>query len=323
MTTSSQLKPKPKRKPDWLRVKLPGGAKLHDIKARLRSEKLYTVCEEARCPNIGECWNEGTATIMILGDTCTRGCRFCAVGSGNPKGWLDPLEPRKCADTVRAMNLNYVVITCVDRDDLADGGAGQFAEVIRAVQREKPDCLVEVLVSDYGGNPDSIGKVVAAGPDVFAHNLETVRRLTPRVRDPRAGYDQSLEVLRLAKAMEPRRVTKSSLMLGLGETESEILTTLADMRDVGVDVVTMGQYLRPSSKQLDVEEYVAPETFDALADKARGMGFLYVAAGPLVRSSYRAGEYFLANHLARENAYRLRGIAVENVKNVPQGPMEV
>lgn len=307
-------KQKPQRKPEWLRVKLPGGEKLHDIKSRLRGQKLFTVCEEARCPNIGECWNEGTATIMILGDTCTRGCRFCAVSSGNPRGWVDPLEPKKCADTVVAMNLNYVVVTCVDRDDLPDGGAGQFAAVIRAIQKARPSCLVEVLASDYRGERSSVAKVVSAGPDVFAHNLETVRRLTPRVRDPRAGYDQSLEVLAYVKELEPRRVTKSSLMLGLGETREEILETMADMRAVGVDVVTLGQYLRPSGKQLKVEEYVAPETFDSLAQAAREMGFLYVAAGPLVRSSYRAGEYFLANHLARENAYALRG----NDETIPQ-----
>lgn len=299
------------RKPEWLRVKAPGGDAIHDIKKRLRDQKLFTVCEEAKCPNMGECWNEGTATIMILGETCTRGCRFCAVKSGNPRGWLDPLEPRKCADTVLAMNLNYVVITCVDRDDLPDGGADQFAKTIQAVQLAKPDCLVEVLTSDYSGNRESIAIVADAGPDVFAHNLETVSRLTPKVRDPRAGYRQSLDVLAFVKEREPERITKSSLMLGLGETRDEILETLTDMRRVGVDVVTLGQYLRPTKKHLEVEAYLEPAYFDSLADEAREMGFLYVAAGPLVRSSYRAGEYFLANHLARRQAYNLRKHVME------------
>ncbi len=311
MTTQTLTKKKrarPERKPEWLRVKLPGGEKLHEIKRDLREKKLFTVCEEAKCPNIGECWNMGTATIMILGEICTRGCRFCAVTSGNPRGYLDPLEPQKCADTVAAMNLSYVVITCVDRDDLADGGAGQFARVIEAVRARKPDCLVEVLTSDYRGERASIEVVANAAPDVFAHNLETVERLTPEVRDPRAGYRQSLEVLAYVKQLEPERVTKSSLMLGLGETRAEILTTLADLRLAGVDVVTMGQYLKPSGKHLDVVEHIHPQAFDELADRAREMGFLYVASGPLVRSSYRAGEFFLANHLARKRAMALRGV---------------
>ncbi len=302
-----KAKAKPARKPEWLRMKLPGGDQVHEIKSRLREKKLFTVCEEARCPNLGECWSQGTATLMILGDTCTRGCRFCNVKSGNPRGWLDPLEPQKTAESVIAMDLNYVVITCVDRDDLPDGGAGQFAAVIREIQRVKPDCLVEVLASDYAGVRENIATVANAGPDVFAHNLETVKRLTPTVRDPRAGYQQSLEVLAYIKELEPERITKSSLMLGLGETRDEVLETFADMRRHGVDVVTLGQYLRPSRKHLEVVEYLAPERFDALAEDARQMGFLYVAAGPMVRSSYKAGEYFLANHLARQKAYRVRG----------------
>jgi lipoic acid synthetase len=301
-----KVKTPPARKPDWLRVKIPGGQQHHDIKKDLRSKKLYTVCEEAKCPNIGECWNSGTATIMILGDTCTRGCRFCAVKSGNPKGWLDPLEPANCAETVRTMNLNYVVLTCVDRDDLEDGGAGQFAKVIDAIQEAKPDCMIEVLTSDYQGNRQSIQRVADASPDVFAHNLETVRRLTPTVRDPRAGYDQSLEVLRYVKELEPERITKTSLMLGLGETRDELIESFEDMRAAGVDVLTLGQYLQPTRKHLQVQRYLPPEEFDALADVANAMGFLYVASGPLVRSSYKAGEYFLANHIARKKALALR-----------------
>jgi len=294
------------RKPDWLRVPLPGSGEFHQIKTGLREKKLFTVCEEAKCPNIGECWSEGTATLMILGETCTRGCRFCAVSSGNPNGWLDPLEPAKCADTVVAMQLSYVVVTCVDRDDLEDGGAGQFARVIRAINEAQPDCFVEVLTSDYCGNRAAISQIVEAGPDVFAHNIETVRSLTPSVRDPRATYQQSLDVLAYVKELEPRRITKSSLMLGLGETRTQILETLADLRGVGVDALTLGQYLQPTRKHLDVQEFIAPEVFDDLADQARDMGFLYVASGPLVRSSYKAGEFFLKNELARRKAYELR-----------------
>lgn len=295
------------RKPDWLRVSMPSGDRVHELKMRLRSQKLYTVCEEAKCPNMGECWSEGTATIMILGDVCTRGCRFCAVSSGNPRGLVDANEPAKCADTVEAMNLRYVVITCVDRDDLPDGGAAQFAAVIEAIRERRPECLVEVLTSDYRGVRESVTRIVEARPDVFAHNLETVRRLTPTVRDPRASYDQSLRVLAMVKEMEPERITKSSLMLGLGETADEVMETLADLRAVGVDVVTMGQYLQPNYKLLPVQRYLPPQEFDELAERARALGFLYVAAGPLVRSSYKAGEYFLANHLARDKAFRLRG----------------
>ena len=299
------------RKPPWLKVPPPGGPTYRKLKATIGDEGLNTVCEEANCPNIGECWERGTATFMILGDVCTRGCRFCAVTSGNPRGWLDPLEPKKCADTVAAMNLRYVVVTCVDRDDLPDGGAGQFAAVIRAIRERKPDCFVEVLTSDYGGKREDIGRVLEAAPDVFAHNVETVKRLTPTVRDRRAGYELSLSVLAQAKQMEPKRITKTSLMLGLGETRDEILETLTHIRDARVDVVTLGQYLQPSRKHLAVASYLAPEVFDELAERAREMGFLYVASGPLVRSSYKAGEYFLANHLARERAYEVRGGAIE------------
>lgn len=306
MTALTQRK-KPVRKPEWLRIPLPGGDSHHGLKKDLREKKLYTVCEEAKCPNIGECWSQGTATIMILGEVCTRGCRFCAVTSGNPRGWLDPLEPQKTADTVAAMNLNYVVITCVDRDDLPDGGAEQFARVIEAVNQAKPDCFVEVLTSDYSGVQSSIRRVADAGPDVFAHNVETVRRLTPKVRDPRAGYDQSLDVLRYVKELEPRRITKSSLMLGLGETRAEIIEAMHDLRAADVDVLTLGQYLQPTRKHLDVVNYLTPEEFDALGEEARALGFLYVASGPLVRSSYKAGEYFLANELARRQAFEVRG----------------
>lgn len=286
-------------KPQWLRVRLPGGDHHHEIKKRLREKSLHTVCEEGKCPNIAECWGNRTATLMILGDTCTRGCRFCSVQSGNPHGKVDRQEPQKCAETVVAMGLSYVVLTCVDRDDLPDGGASHFAEVVRAIRARQPECRIEVLTSDYGGNPRHIETISNANPDVFAHNLETVRRLTPTVRDPRAGYDQSLNVLAIAKKLDSNRVTKSSLMLGLGESEDEVRTALRDLRRVGVDVVTLGQYLQPTRKQLPVQAFISPKRFDAWADEARQMGFLFVASGPLVRSSYRAAEAFLSQHVTR------------------------
>ncbi len=297
-----------RRKPPWLQVPLPGGDVHHDLKRSLRARNLHTVCEEAKCPNVGECWSSGTATIMILGEVCTRGCRFCSVKSGNPGGILDADEPKKCAEVVRAMNLNYVVVTCVDRDDLADGGAAHFADVIRAIHAEKPECFVEVLTSDYQGQRDSVAAILEAAPDVFAHNLETVEALTPRVRDPRASYRQSLSVLRMVKEIQPDRITKSSLMLGLGEDENQVRTTLHDMREAEIDVVTFGQYLQPSRKHLSVERFLAPEEFDRWAEEARSLGFLYVASGPLVRSSYKAGEFFLENHLAQKKALALRGV---------------
>lgn len=289
-----------KRKPDWLRVKIPGGDIHHGIKKTLRDKNLYTVCEEANCPNVGECWRAGTATIMILGEVCTRGCRFCSVQSGNPGGIVDPLEPEKCADTVVSMNLNYVVLTCVDRDDLPDGGARQFAKVIAAIQNAKPDCLIEVLVSDYQGRQVDVETVLSQNPNVFAHNIETIERLTPKVRDRRASYQQSLDVLEMAKKLRPDVLTKSSIMVGLGETEEEVETTMRDLRTRQVDIVTLGQYLQPTRKHLDVVDYITPQQFDRYAELAKELGFLYVASGPLVRSSYRAGELFLESHLSKK-----------------------
>jgi len=285
------------RKPEWLRVQLPGGDSHHRIKQTLRRRNLYTVCEEARCPNLGECWRSGTATLMVMGDVCTRGCRFCAVRSCNPKGWLDPLEPQKSAETVVAMGLNYVVITSVDRDDLPDGGAAHFADVIDAIHRARPSCLVEVLTPDFCGVARDIHRVLDAGPNVFAHNLETVRRLSRPIRDRRAGYQLSLDVLAEAKRYRPEMMTKSSLMLGFGETRDEVIESMRDLRGVDVDVLTLGQYLRPSRKHAPVAEYLDPAYFDELAHVAESLGFLYTAAGPLVRSSYKAGEFFIAHHL--------------------------
>ena len=281
------------RKPDWLRVRPPGGEAYGHLKGLLRTLDLHTVCEEAHCPNVWECWGGGTATIMLMGDRCTRGCRFCAVQSGNPHGLLDADEPRKVAEALADLGLSYVVLTSVDRDDLPDGGAAHFARTVREIKARDPDLLVEALIPDFRGDLEAVRTVVEAGPDVLDHNLETVRRLQATVRDPRAGYEQSLGVLRGAKALRPGLFTKSSLMLGLGEARKEILEAMRDLRANGVDLLTLGQYLRPSEWHLPVQEYVSPEAFDELRTAGEAMGFRYVAAGPLVRSSYRAGEFFV------------------------------
>ena len=287
------------RKPEWLKVRPPAGESVVRLRSLLRGLQLHTVCEEAHCPNVGECWGGGTATIMLLGDTCTRGCRFCAVTSGNPHGALDPLEPIKVAQAVAELDLSYVVLTSVDRDDLPDGGAAHFAQTVRSIKAVNPEILVETLVPDFRGDPEAVRTVLGGGQEVFDHNVETVRRLQATVRDPRANYDQSLFVLRHAKSVRPDVYTKSSIMLGLGEMEDEVLETLRDLREARVDIVTLGQYLRPSAWHLAVNEYVPPEAFDAYRRQAEAMGFLYVAAGPLVRSSYRAGEFFLESVLRK------------------------
>lgn len=284
-----------KSKPDWLRVGLPSGEKYQRLKQLVDHLRLNTVCEEARCPNVDECWGGGTLTLMLMGDTCTRGCRFCDVKSGRPEGEPDPQEPQKVAWAIDQLDLTYVVLTSVDRDDLEDGGADHFASTVEEIKKRDEEVVVEVLIPDFQGDRDAIGRIVESGPEVIAHNVETTRSLTPRVRDPRAGYDQSLGVLRLVKEMDPSRFTKSSVMIGLGETKEEVVETMRDLRAEGVDVLTVGQYLRPSKKHLEVEEYVPPETFDEYERIAKEMGFLYVASGPLVRSSYKAGEYFMEN----------------------------
>lgn len=281
------------RKPGWLRVRPPAGESYVELKSLFRSLGLHTVCEEAHCPNVWECWGGGTATIMLMGDTCTRGCRFCAVKSGNPRGALDIEEPRKVAIALAGMDLSYVVLTSVDRDDLPDGGAEHFARTIREIKGRRPDLLVEALIPDFQGDLDAVRKVVAAGVDVLDHNVETVERLQSQVRDRRANYRQSLHVLRSARQMRDGLYTKSSIMLGLGETREEVLKTMQDLRAADVDIVTLGQYLRPSSWHLPVQEYLPPEVFDGFREAGEGMGFAYVAAGPLVRSSYRAGEFFM------------------------------
>ncbi|OGF52689.1 MAG: lipoyl synthase [Candidatus Fraserbacteria bacterium RBG_16_55_9] len=285
------------RKPEWLKIRPPSGENYKHIKRALRAHDLHTVCEEARCPNVHECWGGGTATIMLMGGTCTRGCRFCAVTSGHPHGWLDPLEPWKVAKVLGEWGLEYVVLTSVARDDLADGGAGHFAQTVRAIKEHHPKMLIEVLIPDFQGNIESLKRVVDAKPDVIGHNIETVERLTPKVRDRRANYHQSLAVLQNVKLMDPTRHTKSSIMVGLGETETEVMETMRDLRSVGVDILTVGQYLRPTQRHLEVREYVHPDQFARYEKLGEEMGFLYVASGPLVRSSYRAGEFFLAGLL--------------------------
>jgi lipoic acid synthetase len=277
-------------KPDWLKVRMPAGERYEHVKRTLRELNLHTVCEEASCPNVGECWGGGTATVMLMGDVCTRGCRFCDVNSGMP-GPLDPLEPRHLAEAVGRLGLDYLVVTSVNRDELDDGGASHFAQAIVELRRAAPKTLVEVLTPDFQGSRDALQMIVDAGPAVAAHNLETVERLTPRVRDRRATYRQSLEVLDFYKRGGMR--TKSSLMLGLGETRAEIVQAMRDLRTVGCDILTLGQYLRPSEKHLAVEEFVRPETFSELEREGVDLGFRFVAAGPLVRSSYKAGEFFV------------------------------
>jgi lipoic acid synthetase len=280
------------RKPAWLRVSPPAGEIYTKVKQSLRSRDLHTVCEEARCPNISECWGTGTATIMIMGDICSRGCRFCAVNSGKPV-LLDPVEPRRVAEAIKEWGLGYVVITSVCRDDLQDGGAEHIAETIKAIKSLCPNIVVESLIPDFRGNDDSIKKIVKSRPVVISHNIETVKRLSSKIRDARASYEQSLSILKKCKEMNSAIYTKSSIMLGLGESEEEIIKTMRDLRSVGVDILTMGQYLRPTLTHTPVLEYISPEQFNELREIAETMQFVYVASGPLVRSSYRAGEFFL------------------------------
>src|SRR5579862_1125191 len=290
--TGNPEPPKHVRKPDWLRVSLPMGEDYERVKAKVTTLALHTVCKEANCPNLAECWGAGTATIMILGDTCTRGCRFCNVKTGNPKGVVDWLEPLRVAEAVRDLGWRYLVVTAVDRDDLPDGGALIFANTVRAIHERVPGARVEILSGDYRGDLRAVDIVLDAKPDVFAHNLETVRRLTPAVRDKRAGYDQSLAVLAHAKRRAPERYTKTSLMLGLGEMDAEIETAMDDARVAGVDIFTMGQYLQPTKKHLPVVDFISPDRFDRLGELARGKGFHQVVSSPLSRSSYHAEQAF-------------------------------
>jgi lipoyl synthase len=287
-----ETKPLHVRKPDWLRVSLPMGDDYERVKAAVAALGLHTVCKEAACPNLAECWGTGTATIMILGDTCTRGCRFCNVKTGNPRGQVDWLEPVRVAKAVRDLGWKYLVLTAVDRDDLRDGGALIFANTVREIHQRVPGARVEILSGDYRGDRRALDIVMDSEPDVFAHNVETVRRLHPTVRDKRAGYEQSLGVLAYAKQRAPQRYTKTSIMLGLGETEAEIETVMDDARDAGVDIFTMGQYLQPSKRHLPVVAFVTPQTFARLGALAKSKGFHQVVSSPLSRSSYHAEQAF-------------------------------
>ncbi len=287
-------------KPSWLKVRAPAGENYTRIKSMLGDLKLATVCQEARCPNMAECWAGGTATIMIMGEVCTRGCKFCHVKTGNPKGALDPMEPEKVSYSVAQMDLEYIVVTSVDRDDLPDQGSNHFARTIRTMHKMDPELIVEVLTPDFRGDRECVQVMVDSKPDVFAHNVETVERLQKKVRDPRANYKQSLSVLQMVKEMDPTIFTKTSLMLGLGETDEEILQTMKDLRDINCDVITFGQYLQPTPKHLAVESFVTPEKFDYWKTTADEMGFLYCASGPLVRSSYKAGEFFMQSKIKQK-----------------------
>ncbi|KAI5055690.1 hypothetical protein GOP47_0029211 [Adiantum capillus-veneris] len=299
------------KKPAWLRQKSPQGERYAELKYSLSTLKLNTVCEEAQCPNIGECWNGGggaggkgdgigTATIMLLGDTCTRGCRFCAVKTSRAPAPPDHMEPENTAKAIAAWGVGYIVLTSVDRDDLLDGGSGHFARTVRTLKEMKPEILVECLTSDFRGDLVAVSTVVQSGLDVFAHNVETVRRLQRIVRDPRAGYDQSLLVLKHAKEAKQGVLTKSSIMLGLGENDDEIRQTMKDLRAIGVDILTLGQYLQPTPLHLTVKEYVTPEKFNYWKEYGESVGFRYVASGPLVRSSYRAGEFYIESMLREQ-----------------------
>ena len=285
------------RKPPWLRAKMPAGEGFSRVRQNVREHRLATVCEESMCPNIGECWNNGTATLMIMGSVCTRACRFCAVDTGNPRGWLDAGEPENAARSVQLMGLRYVVVTSVDRDDLPDGGAAHYAACVRAIKALNPDTAVEALTPDFRGDRAAVEAVVDSGLEVYAQNLETVRRLTHPVRDPRAGYEQTLDVLGHAKRHRPEVLTKTSLMLGLGETEAEIVETLEDLKARCVDIVTFGQYLRPTPNHLPVERFVTPDEFAEYRRIGLELGFLEVVSGPLVRSSYRADRVFEHNNV--------------------------
>ncbi|XMA15025.1 hypothetical protein WAI453_007816 [Rhynchosporium graminicola] len=288
------------RLPEWLKTPIPDNTNYKKIKKDLRGLNLHTVCEEARCPNISDCWGGGdksaaTATIMLMGDTCTRGCRFCSVKTSKAPPPLDPHEPEHTAEALSRWGLGYVVLTSVDRDDLVDGGARHFTETIMKIKQKKPDMLVEALTGDYAGNLEMVAMVARSGLDVYAHNMETVEELTPFVRDRRAKFRQSLLVLEAAKKTVPSLITKTSIMLGLGETEDQLWATLKELRKVNVDVVTFGQYMRPTKRHMKVEEYVTPAIFEMWRQRALDLGFLYCASGPLVRSSYKAGEAFIEN----------------------------
>ena len=278
------------RKPDWLKIKIPSGEDYLRVKKTLRTYNLNTVCEESSCPNVSKCWESGTATIMIMGNMCTRVCRFCDVSSGRPSP-LDPDEPKRVAEAIKQWNLRYIVITSVCRDDLEDGGAAHFAKTIKSVKLACPNTIVEPLIPDFNYDSDSIKKIIESEPEVVSHNIETVRRLSSKVRDSRATYDQSLSVLRKIKEINPKIYTKSSFMVGHGETKEEVIQTASDLKSANVDVITAGQYLQPSLNHLPVVEYVHPEKFASYQKIFEEMGFLHVVVGPFVRSSFQAADF--------------------------------
>lgn len=288
-------------KPSWLKVQLPSGKQYSGMKKNVRGNKLSTVCEESMCPNIGECWSAGTATIMLMGSVCTRACRFCSVDTGNPKGWLDKDEPKNAAESVKSTGLKYIVLTSVDRDDLVDGGAQHYADCVAAILEASPDIKVETLTPDFKGEERHLEKVLDSGIVVFAQNLETVKRLTHPVRDPRASYETTMKLLAHAKKYRPDILTKTSLMLGLGETDDEIMQTLQDLSDINLDIVTFGQYLRPTKNHLPIERYVPPSDFDKYRQWGLELGFKEVVSGPFVRSSYRAERALEGNNAGINN----------------------
>ncbi|XP_013119292.1 lipoyl synthase, mitochondrial [Stomoxys calcitrans] len=290
------------RLPPWLKTPIPVGKNFAKIKAQLRELKLATVCEEARCPNIGECWGGGehgtqTATIMLMGDTCTRGCRFCSVKTARNPPPLDPLEPTNVAKAISSWGLDYIVLTSVDRDDLEDGGSNHIAETVKEIKNRNPNIFVECLVPDFRGDLNCVERIAKSRLDVYAHNIETVEKLTPFVRDRRADYRQTLKVLTQAKTFNDKLITKSSIMLGLGESDEEVEQTMKDLRGADVDCLTLGQYMQPTKKHLKVIEYVTPEKFKHWENRGKELGFLYTASGPLVRSSYKAGEFLITSIL--------------------------
>ncbi|RIA80249.1 hypothetical protein C1645_800389 [Glomus cerebriforme] len=306
LVTNEKSKKIPYRRlPEWLKTKVPVGANFARIKRDLRGLNLHTVCEEARCPNIGDCWGGGehktaTATIMLMGDECTRGCRFCSVKTSRTPKPLDQNEPENVANAISKWGLDYIVLTSVDRDDLSDGGSEHFAKTVRLLKKKAPHILVECLTGDFQGNLDCVTKLATSGLDVYAHNIETVESLTSCIRDRRATFRQSLNVLEHAKKIKPSLITKTSIMLGVGETDEEVLDAMKELRKVNVDCVTLGQYMRPTKRNMKVQEYIAPEKFDYWAKIGNDLGFLYTASGPLVRSSYKAGEFYIGNILRKK-----------------------
>ena len=298
----AELSPK---KPEWFKIRLKEGERYQTITGLVKEHKLATVCQEARCPNIYECWNAGTATFMLMGDTCTRACKFCHVKSGNPKLWLDPQEPQKIASSVATLSLSYVVLTSVNRDDLPDEGAQHFADCVRAIKEVSPEIFVETLTPDFRKTQEAaIQTMIDSGVDVLAHNVETVRRLVPGVRDARCRHETSLEFHRVAKKLKPDLITKSSIMLGLGEAEEEVFECMQELLDAGVEVVTLGQYLQPTKNHHPVIRYVHPDEFKRYEEKGLEMGFRFVASGPMVRSSYRAAEVFMQGEARRRRVQK-------------------